>query len=254
MYSVANYFNQFPMKPVDDYGIKTERLGKGAYGVVFKYVKDGNSVAVKKMRNSMSMSDVDSTAIRELSVAALLNHPNIAKILDGYVKPEVIYLVLELGKTDLNTFLSKNKLTSDQITDMFYQMMKGIEYMHSMGVWHRDIKPQNILVFEGNVPKITDFGLARFGALPGNIYTVPIFTVWWRSPDILLGSTKYGPEVDMWAMGLVLSQLAVNGYLITGDKEEDTLKQIITKIGHMNEDSWPGVSGCLLYTSPSPRD
>ncbi len=249
-YTVANYFNQLPFKPLEEYGRIIEWLGKGGYGVVHKYRKrDGTKYAVKKM--SSFDGDIPATTIRELSVATLLQHPNIAKIVDLNITDKgTTRIVMELAESDLESYLDNNKdLNPEQIKRLFYQLVKGLEYMHSLATWHRDIKPRNVLVFPNSTFKITDFGQGKFGALPNNLYTVPVVTLWWRSPDMLLGSKSYGPGADVWSLGMILGQMGYGEYVITGENEIDTLKQIVQKIGGMTESQWPGISGMTEFDS-----
>ncbi len=247
-YTVANYFNQLPFKPLEEYGEISDKLGEGAYGIVYKYKKgDGTEYAVKRM--SSPDGDLPLATIRELSVATLLNHPNIAKIVDVNInKKGTTRMVMELAESDFDSYLEENKdLKPEQIKRFFYQLVKGLEYMHSLATWHRDIKPENILVFPNDTLKITDFGLARFGALPSNLYTVPVATLWYRSPDILLGSKSYGPGVDVWSLGLILGEMGYGEYIITGDNERETLKEIVEKIGGTTKAQWPGISGMTEF-------
>lgn len=247
-YIVANYFNQLPSKSLNKYGERKNILGKGAFGTVYKYETPERTYAVKKM--SSYGADVPASTIREVGILTQLKHPAIVDIVDVNMDDKQVNMVMELASNDLNNYLMKTKdLTPDQIKRIFYQLVKGVEYMHSLGTWHRDIKPQNILVFPDGKIKITDFGIGRFGAIPNNLYTVPVFTLWWRSPEILLGSKHYGPEVDVWATGLILGEMGIGGRVINGSNEQKTLEQIVTKIGGMTEAQWPGISGMSEFNS-----
>jgi serine/threonine protein kinase len=103
------------------------------------------------------------------------------------------------------------------------QMMKGLLYLHNKNIIHRDIKGANILISKDGIVKIADFGLARI-FYPNNKakqYTNRVVTLWYRAPELLLGSTSYSDTVDMWSMGCVFAEMFLGGVLFPG-KDETT--------------------------------
>ena len=89
-----------------------------------------------------------------------------------------------------------------------YQLVKGLAHCHKHGVMHRDLKPQNLLLDETNLClKIADLGLGRAFSIPVKSYTHEIVTLWYRAPEVLLGTTHYSTPVDMWSVGCIFAEL-----------------------------------------------
>ncbi len=120
--------------------------------------------------------------------------------------------------------------------------------MHSHDIWHRDLKPHNLLVFADGKIVIADLGLARFGVVGGSIYTQPVQTLWYRAPELLLGAKEYGAAIDVFSLGAIFAQMIIKEYFFHGNDEEETLKVQISKLGNMTVKTWPGISGMVGYT------
>jgi serine/threonine protein kinase len=120
-------------------------------------------------------------------------------------------LVFEFLDNDLKQYIDlkrKKKQTLDPylIKSYLFQILKGIAFCHSHRVLHRDLKPQNLLIDkEGNI-KLADFGLARAFNLPIRTYTHEVVTLWYRSPEILLGGKHYSTGVDIWSIGCIFAE------------------------------------------------
>ncbi len=240
-------YNQLPFKNIGKYGYKYQKLGQGSFGSVYLYKNTTNKYAVKIMNND---DGITGSTIKEVSILTRLHHPNIVKIYDVILSELNVKMLMELASGDFRTYLNNTVLKSSVIKLFMYQLVKGLEYMHSKTVWHRDIKPANILIFPGKILKFTDFGLSRFGALPNNMYTVPIGTPLYRPPEIVLGAERYGPEVDIWGLGIILSQMAEGNYVNIKGKFDmnklllpQLLPYIVKQIGGMTKEQWPGISG-----------
>lgn len=106
---------------------------------------------------------------------------------------------------------------------------------------HRDLKPQNLLISKDNILKIADFGLARASGIPVKGYTYEVVTLWYRPPDVLLGSQKYSDSIDIWSVGCIFGEMVNLRPLFPGQKEEDELMRIFKVFGTPNETTWPGV-------------
>merc|ERR1719172_500348 len=187
---------------------------------------------------------VPSTAIREIALLKELNHPNVVRLLDVFCKPNKLVLVFEFLENDLKKYMKamSGRLTPSTVKKLAYQLCRGVEFCHANRIIHRDIKPQNLLIDSRMRLKIADFGLARAFTVPVPKYTHEVVTVWYRPPEILLGSPLYSVPVDLWSIGCVFAEMASGAPLFAGDSEIDTIFKIFKKLGTPTEAIWPGVS------------
>ena len=197
---------------------------------------------------------VPSTAIREVSLLKELHHPNVVRLLDVFCSLKKLYLIFEFVDNDLKKHMkTKGLLTPDQVKSFSYQLLLGMNYCHSNRIIHRDLKPQNLLINSQGVLKIADFGLARAFSLPVPKYTHEVVTVWYRAPEILLGSQKYSIPIDNWSVGCILAEMANNQPLFPGDSEIDTIFRIFRKLGTPDEQIWPGISELPDFKKTFPK-
>lgn len=196
---------------------KVDKLGEGTYGVVFKALdlETNQIVALKKIRLDNIDEGIPSTAIREISLLQELQHPNIVELRDIVHGEKKLYLVFEFFNLDLKKYLDKldkkggECLGQMQIKSLMYQLLKGLVHCHERRIMHRDLKPSNLLIDpEGKLLKIADFGLARTFGLPLKTYTHEVVTLWYRAPEVLLGSKIYGTGIDMWSVGTIFYEMA----------------------------------------------
>jgi len=136
---------------------------------------------------------------------------------------EDIYVVSDLMETDLAAIIkSKQALTDDHIQFFLYQILRGLKYMHSAGVLHRDLKPRNLLVNTNCDLKICDFGLARADIPLLNshsvVFTDYIMTRWYRAPEVLLSWKKYTKAIDVWSVGCILAEMMMRKPLFPGQE------------------------------------
>ena len=157
-----------------------------------------------------------------------------------------LYLVFEFLDVDLKKHLDTHPHVSNDrrvIKGYLYQMCAGIAYCHSHRVLHRDLKPQNLLVDQTtNVLKLADFGLARAFGIPVRAYTHEVVTLWYRSPEILLGARHYSTPVDVWSIGCIFAELVRKTPMFPGESEVQQLLHIFKVLGTPDESVWPGVS------------
>jgi len=228
------------------YEILPDVLGEGTYGKVVKARRKGTGelVAMKNMKVENQDDGVPSTAIREIAVLKGLSHSNVVRLLDVFCKPGKLVLVFELVDNDLKKYMRSVgcRLTPATVKNFAFQLCRGIEFCHSRRIIHRDIKPQNLLIDHHMNMKIADFGLARAFSVPLPKYTHEVVTVWYRPPEILLGSALYSIPVDLWSIGCVLGEMATGAPLFAGDSEIDTIMKIFQKLGTPSETTWPGLS------------
>ena len=236
---------------------KIEKIGEGTYGVVYK-AKDrvtGEILALKKIRLEAEDEGIPSTAIREISLLKQLQHPNIVRLYDVVHSEKKLTLVFEYLDQDLKKYLDNAGDTGlDQATikSFLWQLLQGISYCHQHRVLHRDLKPQNLLInLEGEL-KLADFGLARAFGIPVRSYTHEVVTLWYRAPDVLLGSRKYSTPVDMWSVGCIFSEMVTGQPLLPGGSENDQLLRIFKLLGTPTVQSWPGLAQLPDYKEDFP--
>ena len=122
-----------------------------------------------------------------------------------------------------------------------FQLLAGVAFCHDRRVLHRDLKPQNLLVNKDGELKLADFGLARAFGIPVRSYTHEVVTLWYRAPDVLMGSRKYSTPVDIWSVGCIFGEMSAGRPLFPGTSDQDQLQRIFKVLGSPNEVEWPSV-------------
>ena len=229
---------------------KLDKIGEGAFGIVHK-AKDkdsGELVALKRIRIEADEGGVPCSAIREISLLKELKHPNIVKLSDVMYTPMKLTLVFEYLEQDLKKFIAvQGTLEAGLVRHFLYELLSGLAYCHYRSVLHRDLKPQNLLVEKGTL-KIADFGLARAVGIPIRRETSEAVTLWYRAPDILLGSTSFCNGIDLWSVGCVCYEMATGVPLFSGNNDNDQLLRIFKGLGTPSEDFWPSMRRYPLST------
>lgn len=225
---------------------KLEKIGEGTYGVVYK-AKDritGMIVALKRIRLEAEDEGIPSTAIREISLLKELRHPNIVRLYDVVHTERKLTLVFEYLDQDLKKYLDvcDGGLDSAICKSFLFQLVTGVAFCHHHRVLHRDLKPQNLLINREGELKLADFGLARAFGIPVRSYTHEVVTLWYRAPDVLLGSRHYSTPVDIWSIGCIFAEMVNGSPLFTGTSEETQLDTIFRLLGTPSEASFPGIS------------
>ncbi|XP_041364501.1 cyclin-dependent kinase 1-like [Gigantopelta aegis] len=242
---------------MEDY-TKIEKIGEGTYGVVYKgrHKKTNRLVALKKIRLESEEEGVPSTAIREISLLKELQHPNIVCLEDVLMQESKLYLVFEFLSMDLKRYMDtipSGKFMDKMLVKSYtYQILQGILFCHQRRVLHRDLKPQNLLIDNHGVIKLADFGLARAFGIPVRVYTHEVVTLWYRAPEILLGSPRYSCPVDVWSIGCIFAEMVTKRPLFHGDSEIDQLFRIFRTMATPTEETWPGVSSLPDYKPTFP--
>ncbi|KAK4417633.1 protein IMPAIRED IN BABA-INDUCED STERILITY 1 [Sesamum alatum] len=224
---------------------RLEKIGQGTYSTVYRAreLKTGKMVAVKKVRFDNFQPESVRFMAREILILRKLDHPNIMK-LQGIITSRLscsIYLVFEYMEHDLAGLLScpDIKFTDSQIKCYMQQLLSAVDHCHSRGIMHRDIKSSNILVNNEGILKIADFGLANF-TRPTNKQplTSRVVTLWYRPPELLLGSTNYAESVDLWSVGCVFAELFIGRPLLKARTEVEQLHKIFKLCGSPPDDYW----------------
>ncbi|XP_020226560.1 protein IMPAIRED IN BABA-INDUCED STERILITY 1 isoform X1 [Cajanus cajan] len=224
---------------------KLEKIGQGTYSSVFRAreIETGKIVALKKVRFDNFEPESVRFMAREIMILRRLHHPNVIK-LEGLITSRLscsIYLVFEYMEHDITGLLSSPdiKFTEPQIKCYMKQLLAGLEHCHLRGVMHRDIKGSNLLVNNEGVLKVADFGLANYvNSGHGQPLTSRVVTLWYRPPELLLGSTDYGPTVDLWSVGCVFAELLVGKPILQGRTEVEQLHKIFKLCGSPPDEYW----------------
>ncbi|KAL3440327.1 mitogen-activated protein kinase mpkC [Aspergillus insuetus] len=219
-------------------------VGLGTAGIVcsaYDLISE-QAVAVKKMMKPFDSTAIAKRTYREVKLLKHLRHDNLINMSDIFISPlEDVYLVTELLGTDLHRLLGAKPLEGKFVQYFTYQILRGLKYIHSAGVIHRDLKPGNILINENCDLKICDFGLAR---LQEPQMTGYVSTRYYRAPEIMLTWQRYGKKVDMWSVGCIVAEMLLGRplfpgtdhinqfYLITeliGNPPDEVIERITTK-------------------------
>lgn len=236
---------------------RLEKLGEGTYATVYKGRNrvTGQLVALKEI-NLDSEEGTPSTAIREISLMKELKHENVVTLYDVIHTENKLNLVFEYMDKDLKKFMDSNgnkgALEPAQVKVFMYQLLRGIQFCHDNRVLHRDLKPQNLLITLKGQLKLADFGLARAFGIPVNTFSNEVVTLWYRAPDVLLGSRTYSTSIDIWSAGCILAEMLTGRPLFPGNSNEDQLLKIFKLMGTPNEHTWPGVSSLPNFKSNFP--
>lgn len=207
--------------------------------------KDTNEVvALKRIRLDNEEEGVPCTAIREISLLKELKHANIVRLYDVLHTEKKLTLVFEYLDSDLKKFLDTygGDLDVPTIKQLMYQLLKGIAFCHEHRVLHRDLKPQNLLINKKCELKLADFGLARAFGIPVRSYSHEVVTLWYRAPDVLMGSRQYSTSIDVWSAGCIFAEMASGRPLFPGGSIKDQLLRIFKVLGTPTEETWPRVS------------
>ncbi|KAM6273558.1 cyclin-dependent kinase-like 1 isoform 2-T2 [Porphyrio hochstetteri] len=216
---------------------KLGKVGEGSYGVVFKCRnKDtGQIVAIKKFLESEEDPVIKKIALREIRMLKQLKHPNLVNLLEVFRRKRRLHLVFEYCDHTVLHELDKHPrgVPEHLVKSITWQTLQAVNFCHKHNCIHRDVKPENILITKHSVIKLCDFGFARILTGPSDYYTDYVATRWYRSPELLVGDTQYGPPVDVWAIGCVFAELLSGVPLWPGKSDMDQLYLIRRTLGDL---------------------
>ncbi|KAJ9561468.1 hypothetical protein OSB04_006628 [Centaurea solstitialis] len=266
-------------KTADSYD-KLAKIGHGTYSNVYK-ARDrdtGKIVALKKVRFDTSEPESVKFMAREIIILQKLDHPNIIK-LEGLATSRMqysLYLVFDFMQSDLTRVISRpeGRLTEPQcvlvkghtgygsgsngnsnfianVKCYMQQLLSGLEHCHERGILHRDIKGSNLLIDQNGMLKIADFGLAKcYQPKQKRPLTSRVVTLWYRAPELLLGTTDYGVGIDLWSTGCLLAEMFVGRPIMPGRTEVEQLHRIFKLCGSPPEDYWKKIKPPTTFRPP----
>ncbi|PWA49893.1 protein kinase-like domain-containing protein [Artemisia annua] len=243
-------------KTADSYD-KLAKIGHGTYSNVYK-ARDrdtGKIVALKKVRFDTSEPESVKFMAREIIILQKLDHPNIIK-LEGLATSRMqysLYLVFDYMQSDLTRIISRpeGRLSEPQVKCYMQQLLSGLEHCHERGILHRDIKGSNLLIDRNGMLKIADFGLANYyHPKQKRPLTSRVVTLWYRAPELLLGTTDYGVGIDLWSAGCLLAEMFVGRPIMPGRTEVEQLHRIFKLCGSPTEDYWKTIKPPTTFRPP----
>ena len=224
---------------------KLEKLGEGTYATVYKGKSNLTQglVALKEIRLEHE-EGAPCTAIREVALLKNLKHANIVTLHDIIHTQKSLTLVFEFVERDLKQYLEDcgNFMHMRNVQLLLFQLLRGLKYCHSKKILHRDLKPQNLLIGRRGDLKLADFGLARAKSVPTKTYSSEVVTLWYRPPEVLLGSVTYDSSIDMWGVGCIFCEMTSGRPLFPGSSVDEELILIWRILGTPTEDVWPGIT------------
>jgi serine/threonine protein kinase len=231
------------------------RIGSGSYGTVFRatITKTNVIVVLKAIPLGSPEEGFPCTALREISLLKHLSHPNIVSLLSVYRNGRHMTLVFESCDTDLQIYMSrhKNGLSTGQIISFSFQLLLAVREIHSRSIIHRDIKPQNLLISDGDVLKLCDFGLGTVSNIPRKLAT-DVVTEWYRPPEICLRFHDYGVAADIWSVGCVIAEMAAGFPLFPCKQDHDLLLRMFGMFGIPTQATWPAAARSRTF--PAERE
>ncbi|KAK2745343.1 cyclin-dependent protein kinase [Onygenales sp. PD_40] len=250
-------------------------ISSGTYGRVYKAVgKNGKKgdFAIKKFKPDkegeiVQYTGLSQSAIREMALCTELSHANVVQLEEIILEDKCIFMVFEYTEHDLlqiihhHTQPQRHAIPAPMVKSILFQLLNGLLYLHSNWVLHRDLKPANILVTSSGAVRIGDLGLARLFYKPLNSLfsgDKVVVTIWYRAPELLLGSRHYTPAIDLWAVGCIFAELLSLRPIFKGEEakmdskktvpfQRNQMLKIIEILGMPNKDRWPGLASMPEY-------
>ncbi|KOS22755.1 Serine/threonine-protein kinase SSN3 [Escovopsis weberi] len=237
---------------------------KTSSGTVSSANAGGAEVAIKKFKpdkegEQITYTGISQSAIREMSLCTELSHANVIRLVEILLEDKCIFMVFEYAEHDLlqiihhHTQQPRHPIPPTAIKSIMFQLLNGCQYLHTNWVLHRDLKPANIMVTSAGEVKIGDLGLARrFDKPLHSLFSGDkvVVTIWYRAPELILGSYHYTPAIDMWAVGCIFAELLSLRPIFKGEEakmdskkmvpfQRNQMQKIVETMGMPTKDRWP---------------
>ena len=202
---------------------------------------------------------ISQSACREMALCTELSHANIIHLVEIFLEEKCIFMVFEYAEHDLlqiihhHTQPPRHPIPASTIRSVLFQILNGLLYLHTNWVLHRDLKPANIMVTAKGAVRIGDLGLARLFYKPlSSLFNGDkvVVTIWYRAPELLLGSRHYTPAVDLWAVGCIFAELLSLRPIFKGEEakmdnkksfpfQRNQMQKIVEILGMPSKERWP---------------
>jgi cell division cycle 2-like protein len=222
------------------------RIEEGTYGVVYraKDLRTNEIVALKRLKMEKEREGFPITSLREINCLLKSQHANVVPVREIVVGSNMdkIYLVMDYVEHDLKSLMEvmKQPFLIGETKTIMIQLLRGIHHLHDNWILHRDLKASNLLFSHKGELKIGDFGLAREYGSPLKPYTPIVVTLWYRAPELLLGTKLYSKPIDLWSVGCIFGELLTQKPMFPGKSEVEQCNLIFKELGTPNEKIWPG--------------
>lgn len=273
----GNVGYQSKVRVVDKYKV-IGFISSGTYGRVYKAVSrqgQPGEFAIKKFKpdkegEQIQYSGISQSAVREMALCSELSHENVIRLVEIILEDKCIFMVFEYAEHDLlqiihhHTQQPRHSIPPSTVKSIMFQLLNGCQYLHSNWVLHRDLKPANIMVTSSGQVKIGDLGLARLFHKPlHSLWSGDkvVVTIWYRAPELLLGSRHYTPAIDMWAVGCIFAELLSLRPIFKGEEakmdkktvpfQRNQMQKIVDIMGMPTKERWPYLSSMPEYNNLS---
>jgi len=211
------------------------KKGEGTFSEVLKAqsIKSGKHVAIKCMKNHFDSIDQVNNLREIQALRRLAGHPNIIKLHEVLYDEPTGRMALVFELMDMNLYEAvkgrRHYLPEDKVKRYMYELLKALDHMHRNGIFHRDVKPENVLLMDDEI-KLADLGSCR-GIYSRQPYTEYISTRWYRAPECLLTDGYYNFKMDLFAVGCVWFEVVALFPLFPGQNEMDQIQKIHNILG-----------------------
>mmetsp|Transcript_41902 Transcript_41902/g.105324 ORF Transcript_41902/g.105324 Transcript_41902/m.105324 type:complete len:446 (+) Transcript_41902:180-1517(+) len=211
------------------------KKGEGTFSEVLKAqsIKSGKYVAIKCMKNHFDSIDQVNNLREIQALRRLAGHPNIIKLHEVLYDEPTGRLALVFELMDMNLYEAikgrRHYLPNEKVRQYMYELLKALDHMHRNGIFHRDVKPENLLLLDEEI-KLADLGSCR-GIYSRQPYTEYISTRWYRAPECLLTDGFYNFKMDLFAAGCVWFEIVALFPLFPGQNEMDQIQKIHNVLG-----------------------